>query len=203
METLKVLVIGDSAVGKTCLICRYTDNKFLKSFVSTIGIDYKVKQLEVEGVGPVKLELWDTAGQERFHSITNSYFRGCHGVLLVFDVTNADSFLSVRTWLETVKRLAPEKARVVVVANKVDLTSRRVIPPEEGRRVALEHGNVPYVETSALTGHCVDATFLQFATTLVHDKRERRKKKIEAGSALDLRTKLSNKVAETSRMCNC
>ena len=178
-ETLKLLLIGDSGVGKSCLLCRFTNNKFDISNLSTIGIDFKVRYLVVDG-SPVKLELWDTAGQERFRSITNAYYRGADGIAVVFDVTNRDSFKSVQMWSDNVQRLnndtSEKKCFKVLVGNKIDLQDRRVISKEDAEEIA-EKVEMPYFETSARNGAGVENAFMSFVTDIVRYKREQAKNK--------------------------
>lgn len=97
----KLLLIGDSGVGKTCILCRFSDDSFSSSFISTIGIDFKIKTIDVDGK-KIKLQIWDTAGQERFHTITTTYYRGAMGIMLVYDITNGKSFDSISKWLRNI-----------------------------------------------------------------------------------------------------
>ena len=106
---VKLLLIGDSAVGKSCLLLRYSDDQFSSSFITTIGIDFKIKSVEVDGK-KIKLQIWDTAGQERFRTITQAYYRGAMGILLVYDVSNEQSFLNVKQWMRQNEQHASEKA---------------------------------------------------------------------------------------------
>src|SRR5438270_35099 len=99
--TIKILLIGESGVGKTCFILRFCENDFSPSYIATIGIDFKIKTIEIDGLR-VKLQIWDTAGQERFRNITRSHFHGANGVLLVYDITNEQSLTNVRVWMEMV-----------------------------------------------------------------------------------------------------
>ena len=100
---LKLLLIGDSGVGKTNILTRFAENKFAENYITTIGVDFKVKTVEIDG-RPVKLQIWDTAGQERFRTITTTYYRGTHGVMVVYDVTNGASFSNVKLWLSELKK---------------------------------------------------------------------------------------------------
>lgn len=156
VELLKILIIGDSAVGKSCLLLRYTDNAFQETFMTTIGVDFKTKHMELDGTA-TKLQLWDTAGQEKFRAITKSYYRGAHGIILVFDVSKRETFTQVNTWLESI-RDSGEGATVdvVLVGNKCDLA--RQVTTEEGEAYAKEH-SVQYYETSAKAGDGVAPAF--------------------------------------------
>lgn len=154
---LKILTIGDSAVGKTCLLMRYANDTFSPTFITTIGIDFKVKYADVDG-RRIKLQLWDTAGQERFRSITSSYFRGAQGAILVYDVTNPDSFQHVLGWLEDLDKAGIKKDCVFLVANKIDVGGQRLIGPEAGAALAAKY-KLRYFECSAKTGTGVEELF--------------------------------------------
>jgi Ras-related protein Rab-8A len=154
---IKILTIGDSAVGKTCLLMRYANDTFSPTFITTIGIDFKVKYADVDA-RRIKMQLWDTAGQERFRSITSSYFRGAQGALLVYDVTNPDSFQHVLGWLEDLERAGVKKESVFLVANKVDVGGQRLIGAEAGASLAAKY-KLKYFECSAKTGAGVEELF--------------------------------------------
>ncbi|KAL1132685.1 hypothetical protein AAG570_010637 [Ranatra chinensis] len=160
---IKFLTLGNSGVGKTSLLCQYTDGVFNSRFVSTVGIDFRVKKLVYKFQGRsrrVCLQLWDTAGQERFRSLTTCYYRESMGFLLLFDLTNEQSFLEVRNWLEQLKAHAYcEEPDIVLCGNKADLEAKRVITESRAREAASRFG-LPYLETSAVTGYnvsyCID-----------------------------------------------
>ncbi len=157
----KVLLIGDSGVGKSCLLLRFADNSFNSSFISTIGVDFKVKTLEVNG-SKVKMQIWDTAGQERFRTITSSYYRGAHAIMIVFDVTDVESFNNVRNWLQEIDKFANDAVNKILVGNKSDLPNRQV-DTAQARDFAASLG-IPYIETSAKTSANVEQAFLKMAS---------------------------------------
>ncbi|BFZ17346.1 hypothetical protein BsWGS_20385 [Bradybaena similaris] len=168
----KVMLIGDSGVGKTCLLVRFKDGTFLSgSFISTVGIDFRNKVVDVEGT-KVKLQIWDTAGQERFRSITRAYYRDAHALLLLYDVTNKTSFDNVRAWLGEINDYAQEDVVIMLLGNKCDVNSDRVVKREEGERLAKEHG-VAFMETSAKTGVNVELAFMAVARDLKMKKKRR------------------------------
>ncbi|XP_011441468.3 ras-related protein Rab-26-like isoform X4 [Crassostrea angulata] len=161
----KVMLIGDSGVGKTCLLVRFKDGAFLSgSFISTVGIDFRNKVVDVEGT-KVKLQIWDTAGQERFRSVTHAYYRDAHALLLLYDVSNKASFDNIRAWLGEINEYAQEDVVIMLLGNKADMTSERVIRTEDGERLANEY-NVAFMETSAKTGMNVDLAFMAVAKDL-------------------------------------
>jgi len=157
----KLLLIGDSGVGKSCLLLRFADDTYTESYISTIGVDFKIRTIELEGK-TVKLQIWDTAGQERFRTITSSYYRGAHGIIVVYDVTNIDSFTSVKQWLIEIDRYASEGVNKLLVGNKSDLTSKKVVEYSVAKEFA-EALNMPFLETSAKNATNVEQAFLLMA----------------------------------------
>lgn len=155
----KVLLVGDSAVGKSCLLMRFTADRFDEVTTSTIGVDFRVKYLTLGG-RRVKLTVWDTAGQERFRTLTSSYYRGAQGIIFVYDVTRRDTFEDLeRIWMKEVDIYSNiEDAVKMVVANKVDLQSTRAVSTEEGHAFARDNGCL-YVETSAKVNIAVGQAF--------------------------------------------
>lgn len=161
----KVMLIGDSGVGKTCLLVRFKDGAFLSgSFISTVGIDFRNKVVDVDGT-KVKLQIWDTAGQERFRSTTRAYYRDANALLLLYDVTNKASFDNIRAWLGEINEYAQDDVVIMLLGNKCDSTADRVIRSEDGERLAKEY-SVAFMETSAKTGMNVDLAFMAVARDL-------------------------------------
>lgn len=157
---MKILLVGDSGVGKSCLLVRFVDDKFNPTFITTIGIDFKIKTVEINGK-KVKLQLWDTAGQERFRTITTAYYRGAMGIIIVYDVTDERTFSNVRQWYQTVTEHANENAQILLVGNKNDMDNR-VVSYEQGEKLATEL-NVTFIESSAKDNRNVDQIFLTLA----------------------------------------
>ncbi|KAI8973874.1 GTP-binding protein ypt1 [Pilobolus umbonatus] len=157
----KLLLIGDSGVGKSCLLLRFADDTYTESYISTIGVDFKIRTIELEGK-TVKLQIWDTAGQERFRTITSSYYRGAHGIIVVYDVTDEDSFNNVKQWLQEIDRYAAEGVNKLLVGNKSDLVDKKVVSTEQAKEFA-ESLNIPLLETSAKDATNVEQAFLTMA----------------------------------------
>ncbi|XP_063048246.1 RAB3D, member RAS oncogene family, a [Engraulis encrasicolus] len=143
----KLLLIGNSSVGKTSFLFRYADDSFTSAFVSTVGIDFKVKTI-YRNEKRVKLQIWDTAGQERYRTITTAYYRGAMGFILMYDITNQESFYAVQDWATQIKTYSWDNAQVVLVGNKCDLEDDRLVPTEDGHRLASELG-FQFFEASA------------------------------------------------------
>uniref|UniRef100_A0AAY4AXV2 small monomeric GTPase n=1 Tax=Denticeps clupeoides TaxID=299321 RepID=A0AAY4AXV2_9TELE len=162
-----VMLVGDSGVGKTCLLVRFKDGAFLAgSFISTVGIDFRNKVLNIDGV-KVKLQIWDTAGQERFRSVTHAYYRDAHALLLLYDVTNKSSFENIQAWLTEIHEYAQKDVVVMLLGNKADATQQRVVKREDGEKLAKEFG-VPFMESSARSGLNVELAFVAIARELKH-----------------------------------
>ncbi|XP_028820796.1 ras-related protein Rab-26 [Denticeps clupeoides] len=163
----KVMLVGDSGVGKTCLLVRFKDGAFLAgSFISTVGIDFRNKVLNIDAV-KVKLQIWDTAGQERFRSVTHAYYRDADALLLLYDVTNKASFDNIQAWLTEVHEFAQKEVVLMLLGNKADVSHERVVKREEGEKLAKEYG-VPFMETSAKSGLNVELAFTAVAKELKH-----------------------------------
>lgn len=161
---IKLLMIGDSGVGKTCLLLRYANDSFSPTFITTIGIDFKIKNIEIDDKR-VKLQIWDTAGQERFRTITTSYFRGAQGIVLVYDVTDRRSFESIRNWISQIQQHADVHVNKILVGNKCDMLDEKVVSTEEGKRLAEEF-NMQFWETSAKNDVNVEQSFHSIAKSV-------------------------------------
>ena len=155
----KILLLGDSAVGKSCLLLRYCDDSFQDIHLATIGLDFRLKTLNLDNNKKIKAQIWDTAGQDRFRAITKNYYRGANGILLIFDITDRSSFEHIRNWIEQIKEEAPEQIIIYLVGNKIDNQNNRVVTNEEAKKVAEEF-KLKYYETSAKNNINVDTTFL-------------------------------------------
>ena len=152
----KILIIGESGVGKTCLLLRFTEDSFTTTFLTTIGIDFKIKIINLENK-LIKLQIWDTAGQERFRTITKTYYKGAHGIILTYDVTDQDSFKNIRNWIKQIEANAQGNVKRVLVGNKCDKPDR-VVTEEEGKKLADDY-SMSFFETSAKTNKNVTEVF--------------------------------------------
>lgn len=157
-QLYKILLIGDSGVGKSSLLLRFADNAYNECYISTIGVDFKVRMIHKESK-VIKLQIWDTAGQERFRTITSSYYRGSHGIIIVYDVTNIESFNNVKIWLNDISRYAGSNVSKILVGNKSDLSNKRQVDYNVAKAFANEH-DVPFMETSVKDAVNVEAAFM-------------------------------------------
>ncbi|KAM4884157.1 ras-related protein Rab-8A isoform 2-T2 [Sylvia borin] len=129
----KLLLIGDSGVGKTCALFRFSEDAFNATFISTIGIDFKIRTIELDGKR-IKLQIWDTAGQERFRTITTAYYRGAMGIMLVYDITNEKSFENIRNWVRNIEEHASPDVEKMILGNKCDANDKRQVSREQGEK---------------------------------------------------------------------
>ncbi|KAJ5069766.1 ras-related protein rabd2a-like [Anaeramoeba ignava] len=157
----KILIIGDSGVGKSCLLVRFADDTFISSHISTIGVDFKIRTIEQNGKR-VKLQIWDTAGQERFRTITSSYYRAAKGIVMVYDVTDGESFQNLTMWMGEIQKHGDKDAVKLIIGNKADLEDKRVVDYETAKNFADQH-NISFLETSAKNSYNVEKAFDKLA----------------------------------------
>ncbi|CAH8821262.1 unnamed protein product [Trichobilharzia szidati] len=160
----KIILIGDSGVGKTNLRSRFTNDEFNLESKSTIGVDFATKNVTIDG-RTVKAQIWDTAGQERYRAITSAYYRGAVGALLVYDISKPHTFLNLDRWLEELREYASEDIVIILVGNKCDLKHLRCILTEDAQRFAEQQGML-FIETSALDSVNVEEAFYQTLKTI-------------------------------------
>ena len=153
----KVLLIGNSSVGKSSLLLRFVDNQWSDLFVPTIGVDFKIRTMEIDNKN-VKLQIWDTAGQERFKNITASYYRGAHGIFVVYDISDTVSFKNINNWLIEIEKNANKNVYKILVGNKCDLEDKRTVSYQQGKELAETYG-MQFIETSAKSNTNVDEAF--------------------------------------------
>ena len=169
----KIMVLGESKVGKTSLIKRYTKDQFGGVYLTTVGMDFQDKIIEIEDK-KVRLQVWDTAGQERFRNVTKSYFQSSHGLLVVYDITDKESFDKINFWMENIKNNAPENAKLILVGNKCDLANERKVTIEDGENKARYY-NIKFFESSAKDGTNVNELFFYLVNEIYQDDKTKEK----------------------------
>ena len=167
--TIKLLLVGDSNVGKTSLLLQYTENSFPEEHGATVGIEYRVKMFQYQNY-QIKLQIWDTAGQERFHSITNNFFHNADGILFVYDITNHDSFEGVKNWIKESKDIG-DFYQKILIGNKCDLDNKRKVSLEELSEFAFEE-KITFLETSAKNNINIKEVFNKIVELLLENKNE-------------------------------
>ena len=188
----KVLLLGNSNVGKSSIFLRFVDDIWNDTFVPTIGVDFKIKTFEIDSK-KIKMQIWDTAGQERFKNIIASYYRGAHGILLLYDVTDKDSFKNLSNWLIEIEKNASKNVLRVLIGNKCDLEEKRVISFNQGKEFADTYG-LKFIETSAKKNLNVTEAFETLGRELMAASSEKKivqqkqNKKISVAKAQDLDT---------------
>ena len=153
----KVLLLGDSTVGKTCFLMRFTENTFQEIHMSTIGTDCRFKKMKIDDKKEATVQIWDF-WQDRFRAITKNYYKGAHGILLIYDVTNKKTFENVRNWVTQIRENASAKTIIYIVGNKIDDKEKRVVTKEEGEKMSTEF-NLKFFEASAKEDINIAPTF--------------------------------------------
>ena len=166
---MKILLLGDSNVGKSCIVLRYTDNIFSHNLLNSIGVDFKLKNIEIDNK-KIKLQIWDTAGMEKFRTITTSYYKGAHAFLIVFDITMRDSFDHIVKWMADIDKFAKPGVLRILVGNKCDLENERVVDENEAKEIALKYG-INYIETSAKETTNIETLFLNAIKCLLSKQK--------------------------------
>ena len=160
----KIIIIGDTCVGKSNILSRYLKDEFKEESKATVGVELGTKFLKIKDIG-AKLQIWDTAGQERYRSITSSYYKGSHGCFIVYDITNEATFKNVDKWFEKKKKEASKDVSIILVGNKCDLENERKISKEQGKEKA-KNFNCPFFETSALSKINIDDIFKEIVNNI-------------------------------------
>ena len=189
----KILLLGNSDVGKSSLILRFVDGMWSETFIPTIGVDFKIKSLEINDK-LVKMQIWDPAGEERFRTVIASYFKGSHGILLIYDITNKTSFKELDNWLSVIENNASQNVLKILIGNKSDLEENREVTKEEGQAFAKAN-NMQFMETSAKMNTNVSEAFEALAKIImefnsdknVKNNRDERKKSIKVSSGQNIK----------------
>ena len=190
----KIITLGDSRVGKSSLIVQFIENKFAFNYMSTIGFDLKRKIIKLKNEEEIKIVIHDTAGQERFRSLTANYIKKANGILLVYDVTDKQTFENIGQWMDSIEEESGDKLPIILVGNKIDLKEERVISREEGEKKAKQYG-LKFYETSAKEGNDVDNCFIELAE-LIAEKIIQKKSNIK-----DKNQKLNAKPKKKKKDC--
>ena len=183
----KIVLIGDTSVGKTNILSKYLTNEFDPDSKATVGVEFGTKDFKIDN-NIVKVQIWDTAGQERYRSITNAYYKGAKGSLLVYDITNPKSFENLDKWLSDLKTNGEEKISIILIGNKSDLEEDRKITTEQGKEKA-EFYKLAFMETSALNGNNIEKAFNELITDVYknhHELFEKQAKVEITDKAIDL-----------------
>ena len=185
----KIVIIGDSNVGKSCLLIRFADDCFTENYITTIGVDFRFRTLKVAKKN-VKLQIWDTAGQERYRTITNAYYRGSDAIILVADWSNRQSFDNIPEWLSEVAKYTEEDIRKILLINKSDVDDDlKQVTEADITKMSAEY-NLEILDVSAKTGKNVDDAFLKVTKSLM----EKKDKEDELGTTKKIGTKGKNKL---------
>jgi len=171
----KIMIIGDSTVGKSCIMTRFAKDTYRDNFIMTIGVDFQIRVVNLLDE-IIKIQIWDTAGQERFRTITESYYRGAHGILVVYDTTDMRSFDSIQRWLQDIKKYASEDVQIILIGNKCDLIENRQISYDQGKEFA-NNIHINFFETSAKNSINIEEAFM----TMIKQIRANYKSKSTTG----------------------
>ncbi|KAL2093901.1 hypothetical protein ACEWY4_011213 [Coilia grayii] len=162
----KIILIGDTNVGKTCVVHSFKTGVFLEKQQNTIGVDFTVRTLDIDGK-KVKMQVWDTAGQERFRTITQGYYRSAHGAVIAYDLTRRSTFESLPHWIQEVEQHGAASVVVIFIGNKCDLESERQVLFEDACTLAEQRGALAALETSAKKDHNIEEAFILMAKELI------------------------------------
>ena len=165
---VKIMFIGNSSVGKTSIIKRYSKNIFSTSYISTLGIDFESKNINIDNK-TINLQIWDTAGQEKYKVLSKNYYNNSNAFIIVYDITNLESFESVMNWIDQIKENAPENVKSILLGNKSDLEEKRKISEEEGKNLAKKI-NSNFYETSAQNGANIEKAIDNLVKDVINDE---------------------------------
>ena len=171
-DLFKLVIIGDSGVGKSCILLRFADDTFTENYYSTIGVDFRFKCVDI-GERKCKLQIWDTAGQERFKTVTSAYYRGADGIIIVFDQTDKESFNNIQHWIEDISRYSTDEPAKIIIANKDDMAEEKKIVKNEDINEWEKKTGLEVIKTSAKTGENVEYAFKKLAQQLILERNNR------------------------------
>ena len=194
----KVILVGDSGVGKTCLLSMYVKG-IIEQTIPTIAVEFCTKEIELYDGTKIKVQLWDTAGEERFKSLAMTYYRKAYGILLLFDVTKKSSFMACKNYLEEVRINSDKKCVIYLVGNKIDLADEREITKEEAENFAKKE-NIKYIETSAVKNMKVNEAFTSLLNSIYQIKKEDDKSKLFLKNTASIELK-RNQQFNTDNFC--
>lgn len=189
----KIIIIGESGTGKSCILHYLLENRFKKNPNHTVGVEFGCKHMEILGKR-IKLQIWDTAGQERFRSVTKSYYRGAAAAILVYDITNTETFAKLNTWINDAKTLSRQDICMIILGNKSDLGSARTVSFLQAANFCQEN-QIQFLETSAVTGENIEIAFQTIAKTVLE--------KLKDGQLQNFKGIQPGKDSVRDRSCNC
>ena len=195
---LKILIIGDSNVGKTSILLQYTSNFFQETHIATIGVEFKLKEIMLDNI-EYKLNIWDTAGQERFKAITKSFFKAADGIVFVYDVTNKPSFENIKNWIKDAESKAND-FKIIIVGNKIDLNDSREVSFEEGKNFAKKK-NCPFFESSAKDKINIDEIFITLLEEILKAQKNIKEEKKNEGENKIILEKDDNSKTKSKKCC--
>ena len=195
---LKILIIGDSNVGKTSILLQYTSNFFQETHIATIGVEFKLKEIMLDNI-EYKLNIWDTAGQERFKAITKSFFKAADGIVFVYDVTNKPSFVNIKNWIKDAESKAND-FKIIIVGNKIDLNDSREVSFEEGKNLAKKK-NCPFFESSAKDKINIDEIFITLLEEILKAQKNLKEEKKNEGENKIILEKDDNSKTKSKKCC--
>ena len=198
-DLFKLVIIGDSGVGKSCLLLRFADDTFTENFYSTIGVDFRFKCLEI-GDRKCKLQIWDTAGQERFKTVTSAYYRGADGIIIVFDQTDKDSYNNVQNWIEDISKYSTDDPVKIIFANKDDISKDKKSVDNEDIIELEKKCGLEVIRTSAKTGEKVTYAFEKLTQKLL---LERNNRKMSRGYSLEPPVPVEGRFAPKKSCFSC